>query len=356
LAIAPPGQTHTAGTRRYDMRALWTLCGWGSAAALALLAVALTSVSDRGSERLRLAAAPPAIPEHAIAAIEEPAQPTPKSDPLPRQVMPRQEQTAVKTTAIVRPELPPEIRAETERLAATVRELAADRDKLRERLASVEQQLADVTGAIARDAREATPADPAKTTPGVRGVEPPAVPILTPPVGMPPLGSDVVFAPEVTSSISDGTQRPTAKPWPQPASDELQPEASEMAPLTPPDTVPSSGQGEPAADLVTVEVPMPRTRLAANSRKPPEYAIDLGGAFSRDTLAARWSELKVKFRSQLRGLRPLVSVESRFGFAPYRLVIGPLADEAAAKQLCTRLSGQIDCRPAHFAGDRLAQH
>jgi hypothetical protein len=348
---------HTAGTRRSDMRALWTLCGWGSAAALALLAAALTTISDPGSERLRLAAASTAMPEQAIVAIDEPARPTPKSDPLPRQAMPQQEQTAVKTTAIVRPELPPEITAETERLAATVRELAADRDRLRERLASLEQQLADVTGSIARDARATTPADPAKTAHGAAGTEPPAVPVLTPPVGMPPLGPDVVFAPEIASSKPDGSRRPAAGPWPQPGStsDAVQPEASQLTPLAPPDAVPPTGQGEPAANAPVVEVPMPRMRVAAIPPKS-EYAVDLGGAFSRETLVARWSELKVKFSSQLRGLRPLIGLESRFGYAPYRLVIGPLPDEAAAKQLCTRLSGKIDCRPAHFAGDRLAQH
>jgi hypothetical protein len=136
----------------------------------------------------------------------------------------------------------------------------------------------------------------------------------------------------------------------------MHPEASQLTPLAAPDAVPPAGQGEPAADApVLVGVPMPRMRVAAIPPKP-EYAVDLGGAFSRETLAARWSELKVKFSSQLRGLRPLIGLESRFGFAPYRLVIGPLADEAAAKQLCARLAGKIDCRPAHFAGDRLAQH
>ena len=37
MAIAPRWKKTTSGARGFDMRALWVLCGWGSAAALALL-------------------------------------------------------------------------------------------------------------------------------------------------------------------------------------------------------------------------------------------------------------------------------------------------------------------------------
>jgi hypothetical protein len=86
-----------------------------------------------------------------------------------------------------------------------------------------------------------------------------------------------------------------------------------------------------------------------------DHAVDLGGAFSREALTARWTEVNGKFGSQLHGLRPLIGLESRFGYAPYRLVVGPLADEAAARKLCTRLSAKINCRPTRFTGDRLAR-
>jgi hypothetical protein len=377
LAIAPPGQKGTVSLRRYDMRALWTLCGWGNAAALALLAVALTTLTDRGSDRLRLAASTrPAMPEHAIAAIEVPARPTPKSDPLPRQIMAKQDQTQVKPTAI-KPEIPPELAAETERLASLVRELVADRDRLKNRLASLEDQLADVTGSIARQATAmAPPADkPAESTPAGSGSgvgEPPPVPVLTPPVGTPPLGSDVVFAPEIPPSISEGERQPETKPWPQPTpmSDGAEPETlrpespapSGAAPATEPQAGTSrpgeaGGDGQAGPDgeaAVLVGVPMPRMRVAAIS-SGADHAVDLGGAFSREALTTRWTEVKGKFGSQLHGLRPLIGLESRFGYAPYRLVVGPLADEAAAKKLCARLSAKINCRPTRFGGDRLAR-
>lgn len=379
MAIAPPRQKGTLNLRRYDMRALWTLCGWGSAAALALLAVALTTLTDRGSNRLRLAATTPLVmPEHAVAEIEVPARPTPKSDPLPRQIVAKQDQTQVSTMAI-KPEIPPDMAAETERLASLVRELVADRDRLKNRLASLEDRLADVTGSIARQATVTAPPDdrPAESTPAGPGSgvgEPPPIPVLTPPVGMPPLGSDVVFAPEIPPSITEGEQRPDAKPWPQPTPmsdgaepDMVRPESS-ASPDAAPAVEPQAGtslpgqavefrddQAEPDGDpAVLVEVPIPRTRVAAISSKS-DHAVDLGGAFSREALTARWTEVKGKFGSQLHGLRPLIGLENRFGYAPYRLVIGPLADEAAARKLCTRLSAKINCRPTRFSGDRLAR-
>lgn len=142
-------------------------------AALALLAVALTSLTDTGSERLRVAAPPPALPvEQAIATIDEPARPTSKSDSLARPLSVEPQQTAIQTRPI-RPEIPNEIaaemervkkdRAEMDRLAATVRELAVDRDRLRERVAGLEQELANVTGSIGR--RSATAEAPSETPP-----------------------------------------------------------------------------------------------------------------------------------------------------------------------------------------------
>ncbi len=375
MAIAPPGHKRTESPRRYDMRALWTLCGWGSAAALALLAVALTSLTDRGSDRLRLAAsAPPAMPAHAVVALEEPAVSTPRSDPFPRKIVAKQEQ--VKTTAI-RPEILRERKVETDRLAAIVDDLAADRDRLKERVASLEQQLADVTGSIARQsvAAAAEPPRPETASTGADGAagREPVVPVLTPPVGTPLLGSDVVFAPEIDSPISTNEGRPEAKSWPTATPVAALPgtpsgEASKLpgnaVPAEPPTDAPAAvdaaelqpGQGEPPGDpAVLVDVPLPRVRSSATS-PTSGYAVDLGGTFSREALAARWAEVKVKYATQLSGLRPLVGLENRFGYAPYRLVIGPLADEAAARQLCTRLSGKIDCRPTRFSGDRLARH
>lgn len=379
MAIAPPGQKRAASPRRYNMRALWTLCGWGSAAALALLAVALTSVTNLGSERLRLALAPSGMPAQALATIGESPRPTPKSDALSRQLPPQPAQTAVKIETIARPDPPSRTAAETERLAATVRELTADRDRLSARMAELEQRLADVTGSIARQSAAAAPATPGSipTVSGTALAEPPAVPVLNPPVGAPALGSDLVFASEIASPLWESVRQPAARPWPTPQTGpgEAQPETSRAEAVasldvaSPAETQPArpsvpesnaatdqSEQDEPAADPPElVEVPLPRMRVAATPHKP-DYAVDLGGAFSREALAARWADLKDKFGSPLRSLRPLIRLEKRFGYAPYRLVIGPLADEAAAKQLCTRLSGEIDCRPTRFTGDRLAQH
>jgi hypothetical protein len=277
----------------------------------------------------------------------------------------------VRTTALAMPEpaADPVARREAERLAAMMSDLAADRDRLSARVASLEEQLADVTGSVARQqaalaSREAREAAASRE----RVAGPPDIPILTPPVGM-SLGADVVFAPETVASLPDSSQPPAenAASRQDPPPDQLKwdtAKAEAVAPAeptapaappagTPPPESARAQDAAPADPAPLVDVPLPRMRTAAVPSAP--HAVDLGGAFSRQTVADRWGELKVKFAPQLRGLRPLVGHVNRFGYAPYRLVVGPLADEAAARQLCARLSDKINCLPTRFTGDRLAQ-
>ena len=361
---------HLAGgiPRLAGGRHIGALCAWGAAAALALLAVALAGIAHRGGERFAMPE--PAASPQAVVTIEEPSR-TQKSDALPHPVGPQQEPPAVRTTTIVPPEPSalPAVKAEMERLATLVSELAADRERLAAEVASLEQQLADVTGSITRRMAKVT-ADLERKIDSVRPAVDHAyrIPILSPPVGS-GLGSDVVFAPEVTASIGDRDHRP-AKPAP---ADMPAPQRQALAEMgeaaVAPETIPATerpvGLVAPESESVQggaidtnapllVEVPMPRTRVATTSHKA-DYAVDLGGAFSRQTVADRWADLKTRFASQLRGLRPLVGHVNRFGYAPYRLVVGPLADEAAAKQLCSRLADKISCEPTRFTGDRLAQ-
>ena len=99
---APPEPDLPKIRKPLRTRPLWRLFGWGSAATIALAAVALTSQTEAGSKRLQLALAFASEPGRAVAQIP------------PRAV---------------------ETEAETKRLAAQVRDLAADRERLTARIA-----------------------------------------------------------------------------------------------------------------------------------------------------------------------------------------------------------------------------
>ena len=118
IEITPPILDLAEGRkRRRDMRALWRLSAWGCAAAVALAALAITTQTEGGSERLALAPIGPPV----LAA----------------------DMADLKRRAL-------EKDAETKRLETQVQTLAADRDRLATRLASLERNLDDMTGSIKR--------------------------------------------------------------------------------------------------------------------------------------------------------------------------------------------------------------
>jgi hypothetical protein len=145
-------------------RPLWRLFGWGSAATIALAAVALISQTEAGGKRLQLALAFTSEPGRAVAQI---------------------------------PPRAAEAEAETKRLAAQVRDLAADRERLTARIALLERNLADMTGSIkqqseqlatARAANTPLPAPSApSTTPAIVAAPPPAAETKTEAVPLPPV-------------------------------------------------------------------------------------------------------------------------------------------------------------------------
>ncbi len=108
--------------RRFDLRALLRLTAWGGAAAVALSAVAFVSQTESGSQRLELAFAAAELPVKPVATVKIP---------------PRREQDA-----------------EIARLQTQVRTLAADRDRLAERVAGLEHNIEDMTGSIKRQAAQ----------------------------------------------------------------------------------------------------------------------------------------------------------------------------------------------------------
>jgi hypothetical protein len=122
IEITPPILDLAEGQkRRRDMRALWRLSAWGCAAAVSLAALAITTQTEGGSERLAYALAPGAPRNLAV------------------------EMAELKRRAV-------EKDAETKRLEAQVVTLALDRERLTSRLASIERNLDDVTGSIKKQA------------------------------------------------------------------------------------------------------------------------------------------------------------------------------------------------------------
>ncbi|MBX6329850.1 MAG: SPOR domain-containing protein [Pseudolabrys sp.] len=114
---------------------------------------------------------------------------------------------------------------------------------------------------------------------------------------------------------------------------------------------PASGPAAPSSEAtVTVPVPPPAPAPAKS-----DIGIDLGGSGTPASLSARWRAIKANHGPLLVGLHPLSSPDPRPGHPPYRLVLGPLPDAAAAARLCTLLAAaHTACRPAPFTGMPLA--
>ncbi len=277
IKTAPPKPDWpTTRRHRRALRSLWLIFGWGSAAAVALAAVAVTSQTSAGSQRLQLALAYMNEPAHAIALI---------------------------------PPRPSEAEAETQRLAAQVRALAAEREQLNARVASLERNLDDVTGSIKRQA---------------------ALAALAPSANPPPAPSAPASMPAVTAA------EPVPAP-PPPAE-----AATEPVPL-PPIRVAAAPASEPATDPL--------------SPHKPGFGIDLGGALSVEALRVHWAAMRSDYGALLAGLHAVIAQRPRHPSGiDYRLVAGPLPTVAAAAQLCARFPvSRTGCRPARFSGIHLAE-
>jgi hypothetical protein len=123
------------------MTTLLRLATWGAAAAVALLIAVLTATTDIGAKRLATTAA------KASGRSDRP--PTVVAAPDPAQVA-RLAETE----------------SETRRLSEAVRTLHSDRERLLERIASLERNLEDVTGSIRQQAQTAAaPAPPPTVQP-----------------------------------------------------------------------------------------------------------------------------------------------------------------------------------------------
>lgn len=290
--------------RRFDLHGLWRVLLWGASAAMALAVVAGTAFSDIGAERLK----------QTLAALVEPAAKPPQQSVDAHQFAALEQQTR--------------------QLAQTVHDLTAERDRIKGRLATLEQNLDDITGTIKRQAAQAaaqkTAADDTPKTAKEAAAAPPAPVVSTP------------------ATIA-------AVPSPAPAA--ATPEA------------PAATASIEAAEPITGPIPLPPTRLASvaataksESGEGPvaaakQIGVDLGGAPSMDALRAHWAALKANIGPELVGLKPSVMTRQKLsGAADYRLVLVAIPNSATAIRLCAKLAANhVYCRAGTFNVEQFAE-
>jgi hypothetical protein len=172
--------------------------------------------------------------------------------------------------------------AETKRLTEAVRKLTADRDRLATRVATLEQNLTDLTGSISRQ-----PAPSAQTGAGGPAAQRPDdnKAEAFPPPAPPDLAS---------TSSAGGDSRSIAPPADQPAAapaaNAPAARSSRMATIqsyvTSSTSPAASGGSESRAAATSADTP------PAADTPPNGYAVDLGTATNVNTLRAHWGSVR----------------------------------------------------------------
>ena len=307
-------EQRAAGTRFADRpqgpsrhAPLWRLFGWGSAARVALAAVALTSQTEAGSERLQLAL----------------------------RLCQRARARALRRMSATRGRnRRPRPSASQPRCAM----LAADRDRLTARIAMLERNLEDMTGSIKRQAEHWPPprrgrqsAATAERAGHYAGVA--AARRRSPPV----IAAGDAAAP-CRRSHRWRCRRPARPPRPGPRQpDADKPRCTRQPPIPtsplPPVRVAAAPASEPAA-----EPPPPRPNSASISAAPPtskSLRMPLGGG-----------EGQLRAAAGRAAPGRCAALAAPGAASTYRLVVGPLPNAAAAARLCARFAGRPHRLPA----------
>jgi hypothetical protein len=278
-----------------NVRGLLRLAGWGCGAAAALmLAVLSASMGSKG-----VTVASPGIGD-----------------------LPRSSPQVPAATVQLAPR-PTDDKA-TRQLSEAVSGLAADRDRLVARIATIERNLEDVAGSIKQQQQVAPP--PA-STPGPAAALPAVVPT---PAATPP-APRAQAQPEVAA--------PPTVPTVPPGANAVAPGAIAPPPAARVAKLPEAPEGEPA-----------KSRSA-------DFAIDIGGATTFEGLRALWISVKGATVDLLGDLHPMVAVrESKSRGVDLRLVVGPIASTEAATQMCaTLLAARRYCQMTIFEGQPLPE-
>lgn len=242
------------------------LGAWVSLATLAVIVVIFVARTEGGIRRIATLLAPP----EAARASKAPQLASRSADPDPEQ----------------------------RRLAETVRNLAADRDRLAARLTVLERNLDEVTGSI------------------------------------PPKAA---------------VQQPPPVPVPSVAAAPLAPPGAPPAPISQPT---ATNQARVAAGHLATG-----TSAADSVATKTEFGVDIGGNTSIEGLRSLWGTLKTAQPALFDGLRPLIAVREgqKPGAIELRLIAGPLPNASIAARLCAALAAASQpCQPTVFDGQRLA--
>ncbi len=305
-------------TRRnqgFDRRTIVRLATWGTSAAVALMVAALITFSSSGAQRTGLAVAGLTQVESQLVATAQPNARPSDSD------------------------------AEKRRLDDAIRLLAADRDRLLTRVASLERNLDDITGSIRRQAEQPPlPQIPSRRSDATTSL--PEIPAIDPPM------TTAAATPAAPAASTPSQNLPEwmgkgPQPWPSTSV------AFEMAPLPPdPPTVVASAPAAPTVAPAAPEPP-PAASPPAQAAKN-EFGVDIGGGATLDEVRALWNMAKARNAGLLGNLRPIVSArKDRAG--ELRLIVGPLPNAAAAAKLCINLgAADVMCSTRPFEGERLA--
>ncbi|MBI1205329.1 MAG: hypothetical protein GC182_22725 [Rhodopseudomonas sp.] len=342
-----------------DTSTLWHIAGWGGATTFALAVAALISTTNIGTQRLQTAFAPEAT-STVVAGGEAPrgVQMARTSDDDRTGSISRQRQVVTPIPQSVSP-------ADTARLEAEIRQLAADRDRLKQRVASLEQNLNDMTGSIKREL--ALVASTASAAP----------PAIAAPPTQKPTESGRAEADKMADAKGDTGEETARQVNASGKADARTNVKSEARFVSKPDA-PSSAKPEPVKEAraepapeakltsapglpVVTLVPLPP--IKAGSAPPPvedpnkpAIGIELGGARSMEILKKRWAAVKLNFGPLIEGMHPLVTYDRRNHAIPYRLKVGPLANGAGAAALCKRFAAsRVSCRTVEFVGDVFAE-
>jgi hypothetical protein len=170
VRLAPSDIKKTAVTIPLTMETLWRLVTWGSTATTALLIAVLASRGVVSSQRAAIAAS---TISSGIAA-------------------------PVQTAQVIQPSV--QQQAETKRLSDAITRLVADDDELKERLASVEQNVTDVTGSIEKQIQAAK--DSPAPAPWPDGPPVPATPASIAAVVAPALPQPMQYGVDIGSALS----------------------------------------------------------------------------------------------------------------------------------------------------------
>ncbi|HET7848810.1 MAG TPA: hypothetical protein VFL51_07095 [Pseudolabrys sp.] len=279
---------------------------WGIAALIAVSAAALTAQTRPGAARLEIALAGAREPSRLFA------------------------QAASSSV--------PANRLELVRLSAAVRELSADRDRLKARLASLERALDDTTGTITRQVKEvavvaeaaakkqaATSAVPAANSPTMRA----AAPVRQPDIISMPLIAVPSFSLKPSPPYG-----PTLAQW------------SNQFVLAP----------HPAASAHVASLVAHNVAKSEDVAPAKEFAADVGGSATVAALWEQWVAIKASYGPLLTGLEPRYRRHGHeAGPLKYRLLVGPFADGPSANRLCSILATvHVDCHATTFDGAHLA--